>query len=119
MAGFIDRLAVIFPFEEPIFNAHPAVRRTALIGLGEPGRARPAVVVEPLDPSGVNDSAACRALGRELRVRGQACPTTTGLRTFFFHPGFPVDVRHNAKIHRLTLAAWARTATGYDLEEKR
>jgi hypothetical protein len=24
-----------------------------------------------------------------------------------FYPSFPVDVRHNAKIHRHTLALWA------------
>ncbi|TXH28083.1 MAG: hypothetical protein E6Q99_02870, partial [Elusimicrobia bacterium] len=34
------------PVEE-IFNAHPGVRRTALIGLGERPRQRPVLVVEP------------------------------------------------------------------------
>ncbi len=31
-------------------------------------------------------------------------PATAMIEVFFFHPQFPVDVRHNAKIHRLTLA---------------
>jgi hypothetical protein len=25
-----------------------------------------------------------------------------------FHPGFPVDIRHNAKIGRRALAEWAK-----------
>jgi len=104
---------------EPIFNAHPGVRRTALIGLGEPGRARPALVVEPVDVNVIKTSEGRRKLGRELRALGRVCPTTAGIRTFYFHAGFPVDVRHNAKIHRLTLAAWARTATGFDIDPKR
>ena len=29
------------------------------------------------------------------------------IETVLFHPGFPVDIRHNAKIGREKLAAWA------------
>ncbi|MDP5072036.1 MAG: hypothetical protein NWQ45_14145, partial [Congregibacter sp.] len=29
------------------------------------------------------------------------------LKTMLFHPGFPVDIRHNSKIGRAELAAWA------------
>jgi len=29
---------------------------------------------------------------------------TSEIDTFFFEKSFPVDVRHNAKIHRLSLA---------------
>jgi hypothetical protein len=32
---------------------------------------------------------------------------STGVTAVLFHDRFPVDVRHNAKIHRLTLAQWA------------
>ena len=31
----------------------------------------------------------------------------------------PVDVRHNAKIHRLTLAKWAVNAKGFESDPKR
>lgn len=30
------------------------------------------------------------------------------VRTIVFHPGFPVDIRHNAKIERGALGEWAR-----------
>ena len=31
---------------------------------------------------------------------------TRGITRFEFHPGFPVDIRHNAKIKREQLGAW-------------
>ena len=31
-----------------------------------------------------------------------------GIKNILFHPGFPVDVRHNAKIKRLLLRDWAK-----------
>lgn len=104
---------------EPLFNRHPEVRRTALIGLQDGGRTRPALVVEPVDPTVVRSSAACRRLGRLLREIARSHAHTNALRMFYFHEAFPVDVRHNAKIHRLTLAAWARTAVGFDVDPKR
>jgi hypothetical protein len=33
--------------------------------------------------------------------------------TYFFLERFPVDVRHNAKIHRLSLARWAAKARAF------
>ena len=32
---------------------------------------------------------------------------TRGIRNVLYHPGFPVDIRHNAKIGRSELARWA------------
>ena len=37
-----------------------------------------------------------------------ANPVTARVKRILFHPGFPVDVRHNAKINRETLAVWAQ-----------
>jgi hypothetical protein len=34
---------------------------------------------------------------------------TNRIDTVWFHSGFPVDVRHNAKLHRPELSAWARS----------
>ncbi len=39
-------------------------------------------------------------------------PHTARVRTFLPHPGFPVDIRHNAKIGREKLAARAATQPG-------
>jgi len=45
---------------------------------------------------------------------GAAHEHTRGIRQFLFHPEFPVDARHNAKIGREKLAHWAskRLAAG-------
>jgi acyl-CoA synthetase (AMP-forming)/AMP-acid ligase II len=104
---------------EPLFNTHARVRRCALIGLGERGRQRAALVVEPNDEAHAETSDECRPLARELRELAKTHPNTTGIKTFFFSKKLPVDVRHNAKIHRLSLARWALTAKGYESDPKR
>ena len=104
---------------EPLFNAHAQVRRCALIGLGEPGRQRPALVIEPTDWAHAETSNECRPFARELRLLAQNAPHTAGIKIFYFLKNLPVDVRHNAKIHRLALARWALTAKGYESDPKR
>lgn len=98
---------------EQVFRAHAAARRCALIGLGEPGRQQPALVVETAE----HDPMRRGALARELRTLGRQHAHTATITRFFFREQFPVDVRHNAKIHRLTLARWAATAKAYDAVE--
>ena len=97
---------------EQVFRAHPAVARCALIGLGPRGRQEPALVVQPVRRGPTIDRT---LLARELRELGRQHPHTAGIRRFYFHPRFPVDVRHNAKIHRLALARWAATATAVEV----
>jgi acyl-CoA synthetase (AMP-forming)/AMP-acid ligase II len=89
---------------EGVFNAHPAVFRSALVGIGPPGRQGPAVCVE-LEPDARGVSTA--ALTRELSEYAARHEVTAAVRRFLVHPAFPVDVRHNAKIDREALAAWA------------
>jgi olefin beta-lactone synthetase len=95
---------------EPVFNAHPQVRRTALVGIGARGAQTPVLCVELGD-------AAARAAERsrivaELRDLGGRHPHTARVQRILFHPKFPVDIRHNAKIGRETLAQWAARQTG-------
>lgn len=86
---------------EPIFNTHPDVFRCALIGLGERGNETPALVVEPR--AGISRERRA-ALSDELLALAARYEATRAVRRIFIHPKkFPVDVRHNAKIHRLTL----------------
>lgn len=87
---------------EAIFNEHPQVRRSALIGLGDCTQKVPVIVVEPCAP--VADQ---KTLFGELRVLAQANPLTSGIEHFLIHRSFPVDIRHNAKIFREKLASWA------------
>lgn len=102
---------------EPVFNAHPNVARSALIATGHDGR-RPAIVVEPVSREVVATASLRRKLVRELRELGAAHPHTDLIRLAYLHPHFPVDVRHNAKIHRLALARWAAGHHGYELDKR-
>ncbi|MEE2752235.1 MAG: fatty acid CoA ligase family protein [Myxococcota bacterium] len=88
---------------EAIFNAHPLVYRSALVGVS----GNPILVVE-LEP-GVE--AKKEALVEELLELGRANPLTQNIHRVLFHAAFPVDVRHNAKIHREELAVWAANRT--------
>ena len=89
---------------EPVFNTHPQVARTALVGVGEPGAQLPVLCVEV---RGGADAATRNHIAAGLRMIGQQHAHTAGIALFLFHPGFPVDIRHNAKIGREKLAAWA------------
>jgi acyl-CoA synthetase (AMP-forming)/AMP-acid ligase II len=90
---------------EQVFRAHPRARRCALIGVG----SEPALAVE----ARTRGSADASLLAAELRALALRHPHTAAVKTFFFRPHLPVDVRHNAKIHRLVLAKWAASARGY------
>ena len=90
---------------EGVFNAHPAVHRTALVGVGPAGTARPVLCVE-LDPEARRRVDRAR-LTEELLRMAAAHAHTRSIQTVLFHPRFPVDVRHNAKIFREKLAQWA------------
>jgi len=94
---------------EQVFRRHPRVTRCALVGLGHEGAQQPALVVE----TEIRDRQDAHAFAAELRTLARAHPHTAGINLFYFLPDFPVDVRHNAKIHRLTLARWTATGTGY------
>jgi olefin beta-lactone synthetase len=88
---------------EGVFNQHPRVRRTALVGVGTAPNLKPALCVEMESDRAVNRS----QIKRDLLALGAACPLTRDVETILFHDSFPVDIRHNAKIFRERLAVWA------------
>jgi len=89
---------------EAVFNTHPDVFRTALVGVGAPGRQRPVLCVE-LEKG--TDTSKLAKIHQELLAMGADNEVTQSIKTFLFHPEFPVDIRHNAKIFREKLASWA------------
>lgn len=90
---------------EPVFNTHPDVLRTALVGLGNKGAQVPVLCVE-LKP-GIASTAWPR-IEDELRHLANGSVLTARVEHFLMYPkAFPVDIRHNAKIGREKLAAWA------------
>jgi acyl-CoA synthetase (AMP-forming)/AMP-acid ligase II len=93
---------------EGVFDAHPEVRRSALIGIGPKERARPVVWIER-EPHGHSP---WETLVGELRGLGAKHAHTRALDTFLLHGGFPVDIRHNAKIGYEALAEEAARRLG-------
>ena len=90
---------------EPVFNTHPKVRRTALVGTGAFGAQQPLLWVELHDPR--TAAGERERIVAELRAIGAQFAHTAGIERIRFHPGFPVDIRHNAKIGREKLAVQA------------
>ncbi|MEO8743601.1 MAG: olefin beta-lactone synthetase [Lysobacteraceae bacterium] len=89
---------------EPIFNIHPDVRRTALVGIGARPVQTPVLCVELND--GITKDQRDR-IAAELRTIGGSHSHAAGIHRISFHPKFPVDIRHNAKIGREKLTVWA------------
>ncbi len=90
---------------EAIFNNHPRVFRSALIGVGPQGRQRPVVCIE-LEPGDSGKDK--KGLKKELLALAKASPISEDIETILFHQAFPVDIRHNSKIFREQLAVWAK-----------
>jgi acyl-CoA synthetase (AMP-forming)/AMP-acid ligase II len=93
---------------EPVFNRLPAVRRSALVGVGPRGLETPVIIVE-CEPGPSRNSEQLRL---ELIRTAQTHAHTSKVRWVLFQDGLPVDVRHNAKINREKLAGWAATRIG-------
>ena len=88
---------------EGIFDALPGVRKSALVGIGLWGEQKPLLCVEK-EEGGPPEEELARTL---LQTAGEY-QATAGIGKVLFHPGFPMDVRHNSKINREQLAQWAQ-----------
>ena len=92
---------------EAPFLDHPKVSRAALVGLGPRGEQRAALVVEPRQGADV------QGLEQELLALAEKQDVTRAIEHVLIYPNaFPMDRRHNSKIHRETLAAWAGRQLG-------
>lgn len=84
---------------ERVFDVHPTVRRTALVGVGPAGSQLPILCIEPRDDQPLDKP----GLIAELRTIGAAVSGADRIERFCFPGPFPVDIRHNAKIDRKRL----------------
>jgi acyl-coenzyme A synthetase/AMP-(fatty) acid ligase len=92
---------------EAIFNNHPQVDRSALVGIKIKGETVPVMCVQ-LEENIKLGSDEKKHLTAELLKMAQANERTKEIKTILYHPKFPVDIRHNAKILREKLAIWAQ-----------
>ncbi|MEM0965711.1 MAG: fatty acid CoA ligase family protein [Verrucomicrobiota bacterium] len=104
---------------EQVFNRHPKVYRSALVGLGSRNKRVPGIVVQPEKGCFPKNEDEIGNWVVELKKLGSETPMTASIRHFFFRKDFPVDIRHNAKIHRLRLAKEYATHGFHPTELKR
>jgi acyl-CoA synthetase (AMP-forming)/AMP-acid ligase II len=88
---------------EGIFNTITGIYRTALVGVSSQGKTDPVICVELESDCPRSWS----EIEKQLKEQAQKHPQTRRIQKFLRHPQFPVDIRHNAKIFREKLAAWA------------
>jgi acyl-CoA synthetase (AMP-forming)/AMP-acid ligase II len=94
---------------EAVFNRHPAVARSALVGLGPRGHPTPVMVIELAPEFRRLNRTARQNLAREILEFASADPLTQSIRHTAVFPGtFPVDIRHNSKINREWLTEWVK-----------
>jgi olefin beta-lactone synthetase len=89
---------------EAVFNNHPLVSRSALIGIQDvdSGFKKPVICIQLIKGNHPTDK-----LILELLEYGSKSNLTKGISEILFFKNFPVDPRHNAKIFREKLAGWA------------
>jgi acyl-CoA synthetase (AMP-forming)/AMP-acid ligase II len=96
---------------EAIFNQHPWIYRSALVGAGKRGEQQPVVFLEAWPEHRVKAQQNVVELCREMRKLAQEHPHTAGIETFVLvADSLPVDIRHNAKIFREKLVPQAEAA---------
>jgi acyl-CoA synthetase (AMP-forming)/AMP-acid ligase II len=86
-------------------DEHGPFIRSALVGVGPPGKQRPVLVFEILRLMAWKRG--CPDYRRLLLEYASQHPATAMIEEILDHHSFPVDVRHNSKIIREELAAWA------------
>jgi olefin beta-lactone synthetase len=89
---------------EAVFNNHPQVFRSALVGIGNPDRQQPIICIELKKRRHKLNK---KRLRIELLELARENELTKDIKIVLFHKAFPVDIRHNSKIFREKLALWA------------
>ena len=89
---------------EAIFNNHPQVLRSALVGIGNRNQQQPVICIELKQSRHRLNKKTIKNELLELAGRNEL---TKDIKTILFHKSFPVDIRHNSKIFREKLARWA------------
>jgi len=88
---------------EAIFNNHPEVFRSALVGIGKIPNQIPVICIEPEHEVNTDK----KKLEKELLSIAGQHELTKNIKIILFHKSFPVDIRHNSKIFREKLSTWA------------
>ena len=99
---------------EAIFNGHPAIYRSALIGVGPAGQQIPVMVCEPWPESRPQSRGDRQRLVAELVARAAASPLTAPISAdhILLRDALPVSIRHYAYFFREKLRGWCANQVG-------
>ncbi len=97
---------------ESIVNTHPAIYRSALVGLGAQPRQVPVIVAEPWPEHWPKTKQRRERLLEEILELAQKHALTQSIEHVLLKQHLPVDIRHNSKIFREKIAPWASKQLG-------
>jgi len=97
---------------EAIINTHPAIYRSALVGIGPMGEQRPIMICEPNPDHWPTSESDKDHLLSEIKLLAGKFWQTNSIESFLLHRSLPVDIRHNSKIFREDLRDWAKQEIG-------
>lgn len=93
---------------EGIVNTHPAIYRSALVGIGQRGQQEPVIVAEPWPDQWPKSNAAKRELQQQLLELCKSNSKSSAVEAVYLKQRLPVDIRHNSKIFREQLSDWVQ-----------
>lgn len=92
---------------EALIDSDEAVSRSAVVGIGPAGTQ---ALVAVIDAEGTSLSPGLAPLDLAARLRARVAEVDgSDLSAVLVAPEFPTDIRHNSKIDRSRLAAWAES----------
>jgi acyl-CoA synthetase (AMP-forming)/AMP-acid ligase II len=97
---------------ESIINTHPAVYRSALVGIGNQPRQLPVLVAEPWPEHWPKTKQRRDRLIDEIRELAGKHSLTKPIQHVLLKQQLPVDIRHNSKIFREKVVPWAAKQLG-------
>lgn len=95
---------------EGIYNQHPSIYRSALVGVGDAPNQIPVLVAQPWPEHYPKSPSEQSRLSEELLQLGR--DQDTGIERILLIRDMPVDIRHNSKIFREKLSVWAARKLG-------
>jgi len=94
---------------ESIFNQHPSVYRSALVGIPakNTNHQKPTMVIEPWKTDSQIKPVTASVLKAQLLELAKSNPITSEITDIHIYPkALPTDIRHNSKIFREKLVPW-------------
>lgn len=94
---------------EGVANSHAQVYRSAMVSakITDDSGQETVIPVMCVQPNQKGAAAEQQQLRREILALMQETPATSLIKHVLFHPAFPVDIRHNAKVDRELLGKWS------------